>query len=82
MEHHITSGNEPLDEAGLVAFTRCGHWWAYPIHAIAEQMRDLATAEQMHDLARFNLGIVCSFCLADFQAATRAQAWATATRVN
>ena len=39
-------------------------------------------AEQMHDLARFNLGIACSFCLAAWQDATRARACGTALRVN
>jgi len=51
----------------------CGHWWVYPVHA---------TVEQMHDLAGFNRGLACSFCLADWQAATRPQSRGTAARVN
>jgi hypothetical protein len=73
MEYPIPAGAVPLDDAGLVAFTPCGHWWVYPVHA---------TAEQMHELARFNLGIACSFCLAAWQDATRPRACGTATRVN
>jgi hypothetical protein len=73
MVHRITNGNEPLDGAGLVAFTACGHWWVYPVHA---------DAEQMHDLARFNLRIVCSFCLAARQDAAHVRASGTPTRVN
>ncbi len=73
MERRITGGNEPLDGSGLVAFTPCGHWWVYPTRA---------DPEQMHDLARFNLGIACSFCLAAWQAATRTQAQVTEARVN
>ncbi len=73
MERYCHDGSIPLDDAGLVAFSRCGHWWVYPVRA---------TVEQMHDLARFNLGIACSFCLGEWQAATRAQARATATRRN
>ena len=60
--------------AGLVALTPCGHWWMYPTAS--------ATAAQMHDLARFNLGVVCSFCLAAYHDATNAKACGTATRVN
>lgn len=63
----------PLDDAGLVAFSRCGHWWVYPVHA---------TVEQMHELARFNLRIACGFCLGEWQAATRTQPRGTATRLN
>ena len=73
MERVPTYGNDPLGPAGLVAFTPCGHWWVYPVHA---------DAEQMHDLARFNLGIACSFCLGEWQAAIRAQARPTPTRIN
>jgi hypothetical protein len=73
MEPYANVGAVPLDDAGLVAFTPCGHWWVYPVHA---------SPEQMHDLARFNLGIACSFCLAEWQAATRPQARGTATRIN
>jgi len=73
VDHHITYGTERLEEAGLVAFTACGHWWVYPCHA---------TPVQMHDLARFHLGIVCSFCLAAWQRATSARMCGTATRVN
>ena len=69
----LTYGNEPLDRSGLVAFTRCGHWWAYP---------EPTTAEQMHDVARFNLGVACSFCLADWHVATHAQARGMLTRRN
>jgi len=73
VDHHITYGSEPLEEAGLVAFTACGHWWVYPCHA---------TPVQMHDLARFNLGIACSFCLASRLDATHARAARTTQRVN
>jgi hypothetical protein len=55
VEHRITRSNEPLEGAGLVAFTACGHWWVYPVRFTREQMYDL------YDLARFNLGIICSF---------------------
>ncbi len=73
MERSNHAGAVPLDDAGLVAFPPCGHWWVYPVHA---------DPEQMHELARFNLGLACSFCLAEWQAATSAQASGTATRVN
>jgi hypothetical protein len=73
VERIRTYGNDPLDSAGLVAFTPCGHWWVYPVRV---------TIEQMHDLARFNLGIACSFCLADWQAATHARSRPTVSRVN
>ena len=69
-------GNEarrPLGGAGLVAFSRCGHWWVYPCRP---------TVEQMHELARFNLMTRCSFCFADWQAHADVQARPTATRVN
>ena len=67
------SGSQPLGRAGLVAFTRCGHWWVFPVHA---------DAEQMHELARFNLGLACSFCLADWQHANSARAGGTTWRLN
>ena len=73
MGHLTTGGNEPLGPAGLVALTPCGHWWVYPVRA---------DAEQMHDLARFNLGIACSFCLADWQRAREPRACGIAQRVN
>jgi len=73
MERYSHAGVVPLDDAALVAFTPCGHWWVYPVHA---------SPEQMHDLARFNLGLACSFCLAEWQDATPARACGTATRVN
>jgi hypothetical protein len=73
MEHPIHDGAQPLDAAGLVAFTPCGHWWVYPGHAIAEQM---------HDVARFNLGIACSFCLAAWHDVTHVRAGGTAWRLN
>ena len=73
MGKRITWGNEPLEPCGVVAFTRCGHWWVYPTRA---------TIEQMHDVAAFNLGLACSFCMADWQAASRVHARGTATRVN
>ena len=60
--------------AGLVAFGPCGHWWAYPVVS--------ATPEQLHDLARFNLGGACSFCLAASHDALNPRACGTATRVN
>ena len=73
MEPYITIGNQPLGGAGVIAMTRCGHWWVYPVRG---------TAEQMHKLASFNLGIACSFCLREWRAATHAQARGTAGRVN
>jgi hypothetical protein len=36
----------------------------------------------MHDLARCNLRIACSFCPAEWQAATLAQARPMPTRMN
>jgi hypothetical protein len=73
MARPIHAGAQPLDDAGLVAFTPCGHWWVYPIHA---------NAAQMHEVARFNLGIACSFCLAGWLDATHPRASGTAWRVN
>jgi hypothetical protein len=73
MAHPIHAGAQSLDDAGLVAFPPCGHWWVYPVHA---------SVAQMHELARFNLGIACSFCLAAWQDATHARACGTPTRVN
>ncbi len=73
MGTHITWGNDPLEPSGLVTLMRCGHWWVYPVHA---------DPEQMHELAQFNLGLACSFCLAEWQAATSTQASGTAMRVN
>jgi hypothetical protein len=73
MAHPIHAGAQSLDDAGLVAFTRCGHWWVYPVHA---------AAAQLHDVARFNLGIACSFCLAAWLDATRVRASGTTRRVN
>jgi hypothetical protein len=60
--------------AGLIALPTCGHWWVYPSTRM--------TAEQMHDLARFNAGVVCSFCLTTRENATLAGVRGTATRVN
>jgi len=71
VEHSVHAGAEAFDDAGLVAFTRCGHWWVYP---------RCATAEQMHEVNRFNLGIACSFCLAAWLDAIHARACGTATR--
>ena len=73
MTHRPTGGSTPLEGAGLVAFMPCGHWWVYPVRA---------SAAQLHDLARFNLGIACGFCLAAWQDATHARACGTANRVN
>jgi hypothetical protein len=61
-----------LGDAGLVAFTPCGHWWVYPVHA---------DPEQLQELARFNLGIACSFCLAE-QAPTLPVVLGLDTRTN
>ena len=69
----LTLGNEPLGGIGLVALTRCGHWWVYP---------EPATPEQMHEAARFNLGIACSFCLATWQRATQVHSGGMLTREN
>ena len=73
MERPIHAGAQNLDDAGLVAFTPCGHWWVYPTRA---------DVEQMHELARFNLGIACSFCLASWQDATHARRGGTLLRLN
>lgn len=73
MEPRITAGNEPLESTGLVAFPRCGHWWVYPVAAIPAQM---------HDLARFDLGVTCSFCVGGLYAATQPHTRAAAGRVN
>ena len=73
VRHRLTCGNEPLGRVGLVTLARCGHWWVYPIRA---------GVEQMHDLARFSLGLACSFCLAACHDALNARACGTATRVN
>ena len=27
MERTITAGSQPLEDASLIAFTPCGHWW-------------------------------------------------------
>ena len=67
------AGSERLGDAGLVAFTPCGHWWVYPIRA---------DAAQLHRLARFNLGLACSFCLADWQRASNACESGTTRRLN
>jgi hypothetical protein len=69
----ITCGNEHLSRSGLVAFTRCGHWWVYDVGG---------TVDQLHDLARFNLGIACSFCVGELYAATHVAARGTDGRVN
>ena len=67
------AGAQPMAFAGLVAFTPCGHWWIYPTRA---------DPEQLHELARFNLGIACSFCFAARLDATHVRASGTAGRVN
>ena len=67
------AGSQPLGDAGLVAFIRCGHWWLYPCHP---------TAVQMHEIARFHLRVACSFCFAAWLDATHARACGTALRVN
>ncbi len=73
MARYSHAGGVPLDHAGLVAFTPCGHWWVYPVRA---------GPEQLHELARFNLGIACGFCLAAWQAAVQTRRPGTAARVN
>ena len=73
MGREITAGSDPLGPAGLVALLPCGHWWVY---------RTSATPDQMHELARFNLGIVCSFCLAGWHAAMNVRGPGTTARVN
>jgi hypothetical protein len=73
MPRIVTGGNQPLGDAGVVALTRCGHWWVYPVRG---------TAEQMHRLASFNVGIACSFCLRDWRAATHPVAYGVGSRVN
>jgi hypothetical protein len=73
VERIPTFGNDSLEGAGLVVFTRCGHWWVYPVRR---------SPEQMHQLAQFNLGIACSFCHAARQDTTHARPRGTATRQN
>ena len=73
MARPIHAGAQSLDDAGLVAFPSCGHWWVYPVHA---------TVEQLHDVARFNLGLACSFCLAAWLDATHVRAGGTLRRLN
>jgi hypothetical protein len=73
MERYRHAGVVPLDDAALVAFMPCGHWWVYPVHA---------SPEQMHDLARFNLGLACSFCLAEWRSATHVPSRGTVGRIN
>jgi hypothetical protein len=73
MARPIRACAQPLEDAGLVTFTPCGHWWVYPVHA---------TAEQLHDVARFNQGLACSFCLTAWLDATHVRASGTARRVN
>jgi hypothetical protein len=73
MEPVLNPGAQRLEDAGLVAFTPCGHWWVYP---------EPATAEQMHEVARFNLGITCGFCRAAWHDATHPRACGTVWRVN
>ena len=73
MGRQITYGSDPLGPAGLVALLSCGHWWVYRINA---------TPDEMHELARFNLGIVRSFCLAGWHAATNVRVPGTTARVN
>lgn len=73
MKRPLLAGAEPLDDAGLIALTPCGHWWVYPCHA---------SIQQMHDLARFNLGIACTFCLAEWEHASSLRPESTALRVN
>ncbi len=62
-----------LGGAGLVAVSKCGHWWAYPFRM---------TREQMHDVARFNRMTACPFCFAEWQARVNAQARPPARRAN
>ena len=69
----VTRGNEPLGRSGLIAFTRCGHWWVYDISG---------KVEQLHHVARFNLGIVCSFCVGELYAASKIPTRGTMGRVN
>jgi hypothetical protein len=69
----LNAASAPISDAALVAFTPCGHWWIYPVHA---------DPDQMHHRARFNLRIACTFCLAEWQAATRAPAPGTTSHVN
>jgi hypothetical protein len=73
MQRRSTYGNMRLLEAGLIAFKPCGHWWVYPVRA---------DPDELHTLAGFNLGVACSFCLTNGQAATRIHARGTTTRRN
>lgn len=73
MERPTHAGAQTLDDAGFVAFTSCGHWWVCSTRA---------DVVQMHELARFNLGIACSFCLASWLDATHVRVAGTTRRVN
>jgi hypothetical protein len=48
----------------------------------ATTLRRPDDAEQMHELARLNLRITCTFCLAARLDAARVRACGTRTRVN
>jgi hypothetical protein len=73
MGNQTTYGNEPLGPAGLGAIPPCGHWWIYP---------DADTADRMHEVARFNVGFACTFCLGEWRAAIEPHARPAGTRVN
>jgi hypothetical protein len=73
MDHPTHIGAQRLDTSGLVTFPRCGHWWIYPVRA---------APAQMHELARFNLGVACSFCLTALEDAAGARVCGTGWRVN
>ncbi len=62
-----------LGGAGLVAVSRCGHWWPRPFRM---------TTERMHGVARFNRMPPCPFCLSEWQARANAQARPPSRRVN
>ncbi len=62
-----------LGDAGLVAVSRCGHWWTYPFGM---------TVEQMHEVARFNRMTPCPFCFSAWQAQTTALARHPSVRVH
>jgi hypothetical protein len=73
MERNANTRLSRLDQTGLVAFPACGHWWTYAVRA---------TPEQMHAIARFNLGVMCRLCYEERRTSSPLLGAGTATRVN
>ena len=68
-----TWGSASLGPSGLVAVMSCGHWWVYP---------GRASAEQPHEVARFNHSLRCGVCLDECQMTTDVPVRGTVIRVN